>query len=298
MAKQRLGRGLQALIPTPEVEISPETGQPQLRLDLIDSNPLQPRKEFGDEEMADLISSIQAKGIIQPVTVRESGDGRYQLVAGERRLRAARSLGMDSIPVYILSVDTDVDMMEYSLVENLQREDLNPMEQAEAFALLNSKYDLTQQEIADQVGMSRPAVANTLRLLRLPSEIKESLKKNEITMGHARALLSLPQPALIQRLWKKIVNQGLSVRQTEAAVQDILDAREQKAAGGPGKPKKIPPPRPTFVNRVEIELLSHLNTKVRLKPKSNDTGTIEISYYSQDDLERILELILGRLEPH
>jgi ParB family chromosome partitioning protein len=291
MDKQRLGRGLEALIPPDELEVG-ETGQPHLLVDLIDPNPLQARKEFGDEEMADLINSIKAKGILQPITVRESGDGRYQLVAGERRLRAAKSLGMDKVPAYILSVDSDVDMMGYSLVENIQREDLNPLEQAEAFALLHSKYDLTQQKIAEEVGMSRPAVANILRLLHLPAEIKESLKKDEITMGHARALLALPQPALMQRLWKKIITRGLSVRQTEAAVQDLTGLSERKAA----RPKKAQPPKPAFLNQVEVDLLSRLSTKVRVKPRSNDTGTIEISYYSQDDLGRILDLILGRSE--
>jgi ParB family chromosome partitioning protein len=236
---------------------------------------------------------VKSKGILQPITVRESGDGRYQLVAGERRLRAAKSLDIDSVPVYILSVDSDVDMMEYALVENIQRQDLNPVEQAEAFALLLSKFDLTQQMIADQVGMSRPAVANTLRLLRLPMQIKDSLIDDEITMGHARALLGLTQPALMLRLWKKIVTQGLSVRQTEAAVQDLADLGAPKAAPGTDKPKKTSPPKPAFLNQVEVELLSRLNTKVRVKPKSHDTGTIEISYYSQDDLERILEIILG-----
>ena len=297
MDKQRLGKGLEALIPVHEGEISSETGQqPHLPVDLIDPNPLQPRKEFGDEEMADLINSIKSKGILQPLTVREAGDGRYQLVAGERRLRAAKSLGVENVPTYILSVDSDVDMMEYSLVENIQREDLNPMEQAEAFALLHSKYNLTHGMIAEQVGMSRPAVANTLRLLNLPSEIKGSLIKDEITMGHARALLGLPQPALMQRLWKKIVSQGLSVRQTEAAVKDITAPAEKKPEKPAEKPEKPQPTKPAFLNQVEVELLSRLNTKVRVKPKDNDTGSIEISYYSHDDLERILDIILGRPE--
>ncbi len=297
MDKQRLGKGLEALIPVHEGEISSETGQqPHLPVDLIDPNPLQPRKEFGDEEMADLINSIKSKGILQPLTVREAGDGRYQLVAGERRLRAAKSLGVENVPTYILSVDSDVDMMEYSLVENIQREDLNPMEQAEAFALLHSKYNLTHGMIAEQVGMSRPAVANTLRLLNLPSEIKGSLIKDEITMGHARALLGLPQLALMQRLWKKIVSQGLSVRQTEAAVKDITAPAEKKPEKPAEKPEKPQPTKPAFLNQVEVELLSRLNTKVRVKPKDNDTGSIEISYYSHDDLERILDIILGRPE--
>lgn len=297
MDKQRLGKGLEALIPVPEFDVSTEGGQPLVPVDLIDPNPLQPRQDFGDEEMADLINSVKSKGILQPITVRESGDGRYQLVAGERRLRAAKSVGLESIPVYILSVDSDVEMMEYALIENIQREDLNPVEQAEAFALLLSKYGLTQQDIADQVGKSRPAVANTLRLLRLPTEIKESLKKEELTMGHARALLGLPQVALMQRLWKKIVGHGLSVRQTEAAVQDLVQELESKPAGETAKPGKAAPHKPAFLNQVEVELLAKLNTKVRVKPKDPDAGTIEISYYSQDDLERLLDILLDERKP-
>jgi ParB family chromosome partitioning protein len=297
MAKQRLGRGLEALIPVPEAELASDSGQPLVPVDLIDPNPMQPRQDFGDVEMADLINSVKSKGILQPITVRESGNGRYQMVAGERRLRAAKSIGLEKVPVYILSVDSDVEMMEYALIENIQREDLNPVEQAEAFALLLSKYDLTQQDIADQVGMSRPAVANTLRLLRLPAEIKESLKKDELTMGHARALLGLPQPALIQRLWKKIVNQGLSVRQTEAVVQDLVREIESKSAEKSPKPRKTAPAKPAFLNQVEVDLLARLNTKVRVKPKGHDTGTIEISYYSSEDLERILDILLAKHGP-
>ncbi len=296
MVKQRLGRGLEALIPIDEGEVSSGSSQPHLPVDLIDPNPFQPRKEFGDEEMADLINSIKAKGILQPITVRESNDDRYQLIAGERRLRAAKALGIEKVPVYILSINSEVDMMEYSLVENIQREDLNPVDQAEAFALLHSKYDLTHRMIAEQVGMSRPAVANTLRLLSLPSEIKDSLKKDEITMGHARALLGLPQPALMQRLWKKILSQGLSVRQTEAAVKEYTES----AGEMPGKPAarrmKSRSVRSALLDQVEGDLRSHLNTKVRVKSKDNQAGVIEISYYSQSDLDRMLDLILGRDE--
>ena len=296
MAKQRLGRGLEALIPVKEGEISPGTNQPHLPVDLIDPNPFQPRKEFGDEEMADLINSVKAKGILQPITVRESGGDRYQLIAGERRLRAAKALGIEKVPAYILSINSEVDMMEYSLVENIQREDLNPVDQAEAFALLHSKYDLTHRMIAEQVGMSRPAVANTLRLLSLPSEIKASLKRDEITMGHARALLGLPQSALMQRLWKKIISQGLSVRQTEAAVKEYTKPAEEISDKPAAKMMKSRSVRPAFLTQVEGDLRSHLNTKVRVKSKDDQAGIIEISYYSQSDLDRMLDLILGREE--
>lgn len=295
MDKQRLGKGLEALIPSDPLEGPSGSVQPHLNVDLIDPNPFQPRQAFGDEEMADLISSIEANGIIQPLTVRESDNGRYQLVAGERRLRASKALGLEEVPVYILSVDSDVNMMEYALIENIQREDLNPLEQAEAFALLHGKYDLKQEEIAQQVGMSRPAVANYLRILRLPSEIKTSLRNNEITMGHARALLSLPQPALIQSLWKKIVKNGMSVRQTEAAVHALIEPKEKKSTKTTAK-SKHEPPKPAFINQVEVELLGLLSTKVRVKPKEDDTGAIEIFYYSQEDLERILDILFGDQE--
>ncbi len=294
MDKQRLGRGLGALIPTPEEIESTGGVQSGISVDLIDPNPLQPRKEFGGPGMEELVASIKSKGVLQPLTVREAPAGRYQLVAGERRLRAAKSAGLAAVPVYVLSVDTDVEMMEYALIENIQREDLNPIEQAEAFALLHSKFDLKQEQIAEQVGMSRPAVANYLRLLRLPTEIKVSLVDSAISMGHARALLGLPQPALMQGLWKKIVEQGLSVRQTEAAVQDINDTRDKKVPRREEAIRLPPePPKPSFLNHVEVELLGKLGTKVRVKDKGNDTGSIEISYYSQDDLERILDIILG-----
>lgn len=294
MDKQRLGRGLDALIPTPDDDQPVRGTQPNIAVDLIDPNPVQPRKAFGGQGMEELTASIKSKGILQPLTVRESADGRYQLVAGERRLRAAKTAGLADVPAYVLRVESDVEMMEYALIENIQREDLNAIEQAEAFALLNSKYDLKQEEIAEQVGMSRPAVANFLRLLRLPGEIKASLIDGGITAGHARALLGLPQPALMQGLWKKIVDEGLSVRQTEATVQEINAGPAKKSSRQEkSKPLTGEPPKTSFLNHVEVELLSRLSTKVRVKDKGDDTGAIEISYFSQDDLERILDIILG-----
>ena len=284
---RRLGKGLAALIPPGPEGAGEDGARFTIPVDTVDSNPFQPRKEFGDEQMADLINSIQAKGIIQPLTVRDGKNGRYELIAGERRLRAAKFLGLDRLPAYILSVDSDVDMMEYALIENIQRENLNPVEQAEAFALLNSKYDLTQEEIGQQVGLSRPAVANVLRILRLSNEVKQSLKKGEITMGHARALLAVRQPALRQRLWRKIVKEGLSVRQAEAAVRELT---ERPAASRSRRGKK--PDRPAFIASLEEELIAHLGTKVRVNAQSGEAGTIKISYYSHTDLERLFRQII------
>ena len=295
MDKTRLGKGLGALIPAAE---SPEPGsegaQLKVSVDLIDPNPFQPRKDFNSVELNELSRSIKAKGVLQPLSVRSGVNGRFDLIAGERRLRAARAAGLSEVPVYILSVDTDVDLVEIALIENIQRADLNPLEQAEAFALLHSKFDLKQEEIAKRVGMSRPAVANFLRILKLPDEIKASLREGKISMGHARSLLALPQPALMQKLWKNIIRLELSVRQTEAEVQALSGQKPKKErvpdAGGSGPAPAIP--KTSFLNHVEVELLTLLSTKVRIKPKDQDSGTIEIAYYSQDDLERILDIIM------
>ncbi len=293
MPKSRLGKGLEALIPPGEGLADSDGGQLLVAVELIESNPFQPRKDFGLGEMDSLVKSVQAKGILQPLSVRDMGAGRYQLVAGERRLRAAKLAGLKKVPVYKLSVKSDVDLLEYALIENIQREDLNPVEQAEAFALLHSKYDLKQEAIAKQVGMSRPAVANYLRILKLPAEIKESLAGGDISMGHARSLLALPQPALMQKLWKEIMQEGLSVRQTETAVQTLTGVSRKATGTARGAKKNAPSAqRLSFLNHVELELLARLSTKVRIKPKDDTSGTIEIAYYSQDDLERIIEIII------
>ena len=283
------------MIPAAETpEPGSEGAQLKVSVDLIDPNPFQPRKDFNSVELNELSRSIKAKGVLQPLSVRSGVNGRFDLIAGERRLRAARAAGLSEVPVYILSVDTDVDLVEIALIENIQREDLNPLEQAEAFALLHSKFDLKQEEIAKRVGMSRPAVANFLRILKLPDEIKASLREGKISMGHARSLLALPQPALMQKLWKNIIRLELSVRQTEAEVQALSGQTPKKGrapdAGGSGPAPGIP--KTSFLNHVEVELLTLLSTKVRIKPKDQDSGTIEIAYYSQDDLERILDIIM------
>ena len=293
MPKSRLGRGLDILIPTGPGPADSDGGQLLVAVELIEPNPLQPRKDFSPREMDNLVRSVQAKGILQPLLVRDMGAGRYQLVAGERRLRAAKLAGLEKVPVYKLSVHSDVDLVEYALIENIQREDLNPVEQAEAFALLHSKYNLKQEAIATQVGMSRPAVANYLRILKLPVEIKESLAAGDISMGHARSLLALPQPALMQKLWKEIMKEGLSVRQTETAVQTLTGIRRKTLESAPGAKKNAPSAqRLSFLNHVEVELLARLSTKVRIKPRDDSAGIIEIAYYSQDDLERIIEIII------
>ena len=301
MDKTRLGKGLGALIPTADAYAQGGDGaQLKVSVDLIDPNPYQPRKEFGKGDLKELSLSIKSKGVLQPLSVRTGENGRYDLIAGERRLRAARAAGLSEVPVYVISAETDVEMMEIALIENIQREDLNTVEQAEAFALLHSKFDLKQEEIAKRVGMSRPAVANYLRILKLPDDIKASLRAGKISMGHARSLLALPQPALMQKLWKNIIRLELSVRQTEDEVR-ALSGEKPKRASSPDSGNNVaarPPviPRTSFLNHVEVELLTRLGTKVRLKPKDKDSGTIEIAYYSQDDLERIMDIIMNEDE--
>jgi ParB family chromosome partitioning protein len=286
MNKSRgLGKGLGALIPNfEEVESS---GTPQeVELRLISTNPYQPRKEFDPEKLAELTESIKVHGIIQPLLVREFQND-YQLIAGERRLRAAKQAGLETVPVIIREM-SDETMMEVALVENLQREDLNPIEEAEAYHRLGEEFSLTQDEIARRVSKSRPAVANALRLLNLPKEIQTDLSSGVLSAGHARALLSLKTPIEQTRIWTKTKTLGLSVREIEELVRAMSEtgtvSRETKKAA-PGKVEKDP-----NLREIEEELQQALGTKVTIVPGSSG-GRIEIQFYSGDDLERICEML-------
>jgi ParB family chromosome partitioning protein len=286
MNKNRgLGKGLGALIPN--FEETESSGTPQeVELRLISTNPYQPRKEFDPEKLAELAESIKVHGIIQPLLVREFQND-YQLIAGERRLRAAKQAGLETVPVIIREM-SDETMMEVALVENLQREDLNPIEEAEAYHRLGEEFSLTQDEIARRVSKSRPAVANALRLLNLPKEIQSDLSSGVLSAGHARALLSLKTPAEQTRIWTKTKTQGLSVREIEELVRAMLEtgtvSRETKKAA-PGKAEKDP-----NLREIEEELQQALGTKVTIVPGSSG-GRIEIQFYSGDDLERICEML-------
>ena len=191
MANKRLGKGLEALISSYSTDDGGRYVDGAIPINQIIPNSNQPRHEFNTEKMEELTASIKSAGILQPLTVREIGDNKFELIAGERRLRAAKKAGLQTVPVYILSVDADVEMMEYALVENVQRVDLNPIEEAEAFAMLSGKYDLSHDEIANRVGKNRSTIANSLRLLKLPPEIKSAVKAGKISAGHARAILSI-----------------------------------------------------------------------------------------------------------
>ena len=285
MADKRLGKGLDALIPSYATDDRHIDGA--VPLTQIIPNRNQPRQEFNPELMEELTASIKENGILQPLTVRELEDGNFELIAGERRLRAAKDAGLETVPVYILSVDADVEMMEYALVENIQRVDLKPLEKAEGYAILSGKYDLSQDDIAKRVGKSRPAIANALRLLKLPPEIKSSLNSGKISTGHALAILGLRKSLQMMTLHQKVVREELSVRQTEALVKKFSESFKNNLK------VKIVGPKQSDVIHIENELISLLGTKVAIKKNQKGKGKIQIEFYSENDFQRILEIISG-----
>ncbi len=277
-ARQALGKGLGALIPERGIpEGEGKKALQQCGIEEVQPNPFQPRKTFSDEQLQELVDSIQEKGILQPLLVRRKSDG-YELIAGERRWRAAQRAGLREIPILIKDV-SDSEMLELSLIENVQRENLNPIEEAEAYKRLMEQFHLTQEEISKKVGKDRTTIANTVRLLRLPPEIKLSLAEGKITMGHARAFLSLEGVDKQKLLWKRLLSGGLSVRQTESLVKRL-------------RTRSSPPPRrshPEWSALIE-ELQRALGTKVRIVGKRK-RGKIEIDFFSPDELDRIIELL-------
>ena len=285
MAEKRLGKGLDALIPSYATD--DRYIDSAVPLTQIIPNRNQPRQEFNPELMEELTASIKENGILQPLTVRELEDGNFELIAGERRLRAAKDAGLETVPVYILSVDADVEMMEYALVENIQRVDLKPLEKAEGYAILSGKYDLSQEDIARRVGKSRPAIANALRLLKLPPELKSSLNSGKISTGHALAILALRKSLQMMTLHQKVVREELSVRQTEALVKKYSESFKNNLK------VKIVALKQSDVIHIENELISLLGTKVAIKKNQKGKGKIQIEFYSENDFQRILEIISG-----
>ena len=293
---RRLGRGLEALLSThpalgeshavPRIDTI-RGGFRQISTALIRPNPLQPRKEFALGELADLEASIRANGLLQPVTVRPAPNG-FELIAGERRFRAIQRIGWTEVPAIVRDID-DRALLTLALVENLQRADLNPIEEAEGYQQLISQFSLTQQEIADVVGKDRSTVANTLRLRSLPSTVRTMVVAGEITIGHARALLALGDERRMVELARAIVAAGLSVRDVERRVRET----------GAGRVASLPAaPRPGVrrsaeVTRIEDELRRRLQTDVNIHLAAAEKGEVRISFYSTEDLERVLDLVLG-----
>ncbi len=279
--RQALGKGLGALIPDKApIEAEKKKTFHICGIEEIEPNPFQPRKKFSDAQIQELAESIQEKGILQPLVVRRKGTG-YELIAGERRWRAAQKAGIKEVPVIIKDV-SEAELLELSLIENIQRENLNPIEEAEAFRRLIDQFQLTQEEISKRVGKDRTTVTNALRLLRLPQEIKESLAEGKISVGHARALLSLESSEKQKAAFKQILTAGLSVRQTERLVKNI----RRKSSLGSRVPKSS-----EWDGLIE-DLQQILGTKVRIKGKGN-RGKIEIDFYSREELDRLIELLRG-----
>ena len=282
MKSSRLGKGLSALIPDNEVVTRDENQEQLIKIDVarIKPNPYQPRLRFDAKALEDLKNSIREKGLIQPITVRRQNSG-FELIAGERRLRAAIEVGLEKIPAYIIVVETKEEMLEMALVENVQRERLNPIEQANAFDRLIVECNLTQDDVAKKIGKDRSTITNTLRLLKLPQDIQVSLENGEITVGHARALIPVQDEKMQKNLWHKILKQGISVRQLEKLVKE---SSELKIVKSKQTSRKSP-----YVQKIEENLRDVFGTKVSVRSKK-EGGSIDIEYYSPEDLNRLLEI--------
>ncbi len=275
MERKVLGRGLEALIPT-DVQNAKERVQ-TLKVSEIIPSRFQPRLNFSEAKIQELARSIQEKGVIQPILVRASGN-QFELIAGERRLRAVKHLGLEEIPAIIRRI-ADADLLETALIENIQREELNPIEEARAYRRLSDEFGQTQDTIAKRVGKDKSSVSNLLRLLNLPNEIQEHLSNNLITFGHARALLSLLEPKRQMAFCEAIIKRGLSVRQTEFLVSPKQKTKSKKNIQ-----------KDTDIKTLELKLEHTLGTRVRLR-HGKKRGKIEIEYYSLEDLDRVLKLL-------
>jgi ParB family chromosome partitioning protein len=296
--KTGLGKGLSALFT--EKNIDPESlsaeeknsGLEFIEIENININPFQPRADFDDESINELAESIRKKGMLQPISVKldnpENPGSGYILISGERRLRASKIAGLNKIPalVYDRAADTGLDLLELALIENIQRKDLNPMELSDSFRKLAGEFNLTQEQIAEKVFKQRSTVANFLRLQRLPQPVKDSLRKNEISEAHARMLLRIDNTDDQITLWKRILNENISVRNLE-------EITKLKAKPGKKKALSLSKDQDPYLKELENKLRNYFGTKVSIKSKSKFTGEIIIEYFSNEDLERIFEVLTG-----
>ena len=282
MALERgLGKGLGALLGDAALQ-SQEGGSLSLPISQVEPGLNQPRKRFDQAALADLAESIRIHGIIQPLTVRRLSTGYYQIIAGERRWRAAKLAGLTEVPAVIMEAD-DRKVMELGLIENLQREDLNPAEEARGYQTLMEEYGLTQEQVAQQMGKSRPAIANTLRLLALPEDIMKLVEEGQLSAGHARAILGAPTPAMQRQAAKKVVEGQLSVRQTEALIKALQKQAQEK-------PKPAGEDLSLYLGELEKDLSGRLGRKVKIAHRGK-RGKIELEYYDSQDLEGLLALL-------
>ena len=287
---RRLGRGLEALISAAQPTTTAGAELQRIAIGRIRPNPFQPRREFDPQELAELEASIRTSGLLQPVAVRKKGE-LYELIAGERRLRAVTNLGWKDIPAIVRDFD-DQTLLVLALVENLQRSDLNPIEEARGYQRLLAEFNLTHQQVADAVGKDRTTVTNLLRVLTLPDVIQQAVEKGQLSVGHARALLVLDNGHAMVVIANEVIARGLSVRDTE---QRVRASRNADAAPKAAKSKGLitDARRDPAASRLEDELRTYLQTDVRIELAGNDRGTLRIQFYSAEDLERLLELIMG-----
>jgi ParB family chromosome partitioning protein len=294
---RRLGRGLEALLgsptatavptPSPGAAVTTETPYRSIPIQQIRPNPFQPRKEFRDDELAQLQASLSANGLLQPITVRRAGN-HFELIAGERRLRAATRLGWSEIPAIVKEYD-DKALLTLALVENLQRADLNPIEEAEGYSRLSAEFALTQQEIAEVVGKDRSTVANSLRLLNLPTVVRRMLQDGQLSVGHARPLLGLPSERVMIDLAQEAIAKNLSVRDVERRVKQAGTSTRQPTAA----PEKTGTARSAELRQLTDRLRRRLQTDVSVDIDEKDRGQLRVNFYSADDLNRLIELIIG-----
>lgn len=282
--KRGLGKGLSALIPSKKTAAAPLISHPEgierfLKLSEIKPNRFQPRRSFREAELAELMDSIKEKGVIEPVIVRRSGSG-YELIAGERRLRACQKLGQEKIPAIIRQA-TDQEALEIALIENIQRENLNPIEESRGYERLTREFNLTQEALAKKVGKERSTVANSLRLLSLPEEIQKMLEDDNLTAGHARALLMVSDKRKQLSLAQAIASKGLSVREAEA----LAKGEPAKGSSSVKTPKQLD----QHLTNIQNEMQRALGTRVRIVSQGKNKGKIEVEYYSAEDFERILQ---------
>lgn len=285
MARQALGKGLGALIPGNLQNLDPATagGAPkELPIAEIRPNPFQPRTVFKADELKALADSIREQGVLQPVLVVKAKDAGYLLISGERRLRAAQSLGWQRIPALVKPAATDQELAEWAIIENVQRDDLNPLEEARAYKRLVDEFQLTQEDVAKKVGKERSTVANSLRLLKLPAEVQGLLEKGELQMGHARALLAIDSAEAQKALGSRAAREGWSVRAVEQAAQERSGGSKTRKAGKRAANVEL--------GALEEKLRRKLGTKVKLLPAAKG-GRIEIHYYSAEELERLIDLL-------
>jgi ParB family chromosome partitioning protein len=285
---RRLGRGLEALLGSATGLASSDEGAlKSIPVGQITRNPFQPRQEFNADELSELQESIRASGLLQPITVRRrAGRDGFELIAGERRLRAAKGLGWKEIPAIIKEID-DRTLLTLALVENLQRADLNPIEEGEGYHQLADEFGLTQQQIAETVGKDRTTISNMVRLLQLPDQARRLLQEGHLTMGHAKVLLGLEDAEKIVELALAIVAEGLTVREVERRLRDVAGPREGKKAGRPRRVDR----QPAEAKRIEDRLRRFLQTDVVLRVGADNSGVLSVQFYSADDLQRLLERI-------